>query len=145
MGQGRLRRLRRLAQPVRQLQSDEGREELLFKLRNKAAQQLPASAQAATVIQPLAALALLTAEEQREKFRLLLQRAMPVLLSLTGGFGICGSTNTRILSASRTPLSSSACTARCCSRSCRRAPGWSLTSCSSSNPAPPASWSATSS
>lgn len=71
------------------LQSDEGREELLFKLRNKAAQQLPASAQAATGDPLLAALALLTAEEQREKFRLLLQRAMPwVPLSLTGGFGI---------------------------------------------------------
>lgn len=69
------------------LQTEEGQEELLLKLRNKSVQQLPKNAQR---IDPLmSALAALTPEEQREKFRQLLQRAMPwVPLNLTGGFDI---------------------------------------------------------
>ncbi|UVM56096.1 GYF domain-containing protein [Pseudomonas sp. B21-012] len=69
------------------LQDEEGQEELLGKLRSKAVQQLPKQNQG---IDPLlSALAALTPDEQREKFRQLLQRAMPwAPLNLTGGFGI---------------------------------------------------------
>lgn len=69
------------------LQTEEGQEELLSKLRNKSVQQLP---RVSASIDPLmSALAILTPDEQREKFRLLLQRAMPwTPLNLNGGFGI---------------------------------------------------------
>lgn len=71
------------------LQSDEGREELLLKLRNKAVQQLPAQAQQAVLDPLLTALAQLSPDEQREKFRQLLQRAMPwAPLNLNGSYGI---------------------------------------------------------
>lgn len=69
------------------LQSEEGQEELLVKLRNKAVQQLPKSTPGTDPL--MTALAALTQEEQREKFRQLLQRAMPwVPLNLTGSFEI---------------------------------------------------------
>ena len=69
------------------LQTQEGQEELLLKLRNKAVQQLPKNLPG---VDPLmTALAALTPDEQREKFRLLLQRAMPwVPLNLNGDFDI---------------------------------------------------------
>ena len=69
------------------LQTLEGQEELLLKLRNKAVQQLPKNSPG---VDPLmTALAALTPDEQREKFRLLLQRAMPwVPLNLNGDFEI---------------------------------------------------------
>ncbi|GAB7527664.1 hypothetical protein PS3A_00690 [Pseudomonas sp. 3A(2025)] len=69
------------------LQTEEGQEELLSKLRNKSVQQLPKQAPGADPL--LIALAALTPDEQREKFRQLLQRAMPwTPLNLTGGFNI---------------------------------------------------------
>ncbi|PWB29728.1 hypothetical protein DCO48_21790 [Pseudomonas sp. SDI] len=69
------------------LQDDDGQEELLSKLRNKAVQQLPKHPQGVDPL--LSALAALTPDEQRDKFRQLLQRAMPwAPLNLTGGFGI---------------------------------------------------------
>ena len=69
------------------LQDEEGQEELLSKLRAKAVQQLPRQTQGTDPL--LSALAALTPDEQREKFRQLLQRAMPwTPLNLTGGFGI---------------------------------------------------------
>jgi hypothetical protein len=69
------------------LQTEEGQEELLAKLRNKSVQQLPK--QAPGVDPLMTALGALTPDEQREKFRLLLQRAMPwVPLNLSGGFNI---------------------------------------------------------
>lgn len=69
------------------LQDEEGQEELLSKLRAKAVQQLPKQTQGTDPL--LSALAALTPDEQREKFRQLLQRAMPwTPLNLTGGFGI---------------------------------------------------------
>ncbi|VVO15136.1 tubulin-like doman-containing protein [Pseudomonas fluorescens] len=69
------------------LQTEEGQEELLGKLRNKAVQQLPPNQIGTDPL--LSALAALTPDEQREKFRLLLQRAMPwTPLNLNGGFGI---------------------------------------------------------
>ncbi len=69
------------------LQTEEGQEELLSKLRNKSVQQLPK--QAAGTDPLMSALSALTPDEQREKFRLLLQRAMPwTPLNLTGGFNI---------------------------------------------------------
>ncbi|MCO8161521.1 GYF domain-containing protein [Pseudomonas sp. 21LCFQ010] len=69
------------------LQTEEGQEELLSKLRNKSVQQLPRQASAADPL--MAALGALNPDEQREKFRQLLQRAMPwTPLNLTGGFNI---------------------------------------------------------
>ncbi|NER63703.1 DUF4339 domain-containing protein, partial [Pseudomonas sp. MAFF212427] len=69
------------------LQDEEGQEELLSKLRAKAVQQLPKQAPGTDPL--LSALAALTPDEQREKFRQLLQRAMPwTPLNLNGGFGI---------------------------------------------------------
>ncbi|MEN5395025.1 tubulin-like doman-containing protein [Stenotrophomonas sp. TWI377] len=71
------------------LLSDEGAQEVLGKLRNKAVAQLP-QADTRTQTDPLMqALAALTPEQLRETFRLLLQRAMPwVPLNLNGGFDI---------------------------------------------------------
>ena len=67
--------------------ADVARAELLSKLRAKAVQQLPKQTQGTDPL--LSALAALTPDEQREKFRQLLQRAMPwTPLNLTGGFGI---------------------------------------------------------
>ncbi len=67
------------------LQTDKGQEELLGKLRNKAVQQMPPQKVGTDPL--LVALSALTPDEQREKFRLLLQRAMPwVPLSGNGGF-----------------------------------------------------------
>lgn len=70
------------------LASDGGADELLSKLRSKATAQIPQSARSQQ--DPLMqALAALTPDQQRETFRLLMQRAMPwVPLNLNGGFGI---------------------------------------------------------
>nr|NLU59581.1 hypothetical protein [Pseudomonas sp. BIGb0427] len=102
------------------LQDEEGQEELLGKLRSKAVQQLPKQNQG---IDPLlSALAALTPDEQREKFRQLLQRAMQQApLNLTGGFGIVR-TATPAWWACRMPTNSSAPTAPCSPSACRRAP-----------------------
>lgn len=70
------------------LQEDTGRDELLFKLRNKATQQIP-RAQAYEAVDPLvAALAALTPEQVREKFRQLLQRALPWVPLNLDDFGV---------------------------------------------------------
>lgn len=69
------------------LQTEEGQEELLSKLRNKSVQQLPRYESGTDPL--MSALAALTPDEQREKFRQLLQRAMPwTPLNLNGGFDI---------------------------------------------------------
>ncbi|WP_338660467.1 tubulin-like doman-containing protein [Pseudomonas bubulae] len=69
------------------LQTKEGQEELLQALRNKAVHQLPKNQ--ADVDPLMTALAALPPEEQREKFRMLLLRAMPwVPLNLNGDFNI---------------------------------------------------------
>jgi len=71
------------------LQSDAGREELFVKLRAKALQHMPVSGATDAEDPLLAGLALLTPEQQREKFQQLLTRAMPwVPLNMNGGFGI---------------------------------------------------------
>lgn len=71
------------------LLSDEGVEELLGKLRNKAVSQLPQLDQRTATDPLVQALAALTPEHLRETFRLLMQRAMPwVPLNLNGGFDI---------------------------------------------------------
>lgn len=70
------------------LASDGGADELLSKLRSKATAQLPQDT--ANQQDPLMqALGALTPDQQRETFRLLMQRAMPwVPLNLNLGFGI---------------------------------------------------------
>jgi len=71
------------------LLSDDGAEELLGKLRNKAVAQLPQADQRTTPDPLVQALAAMTPEQLRETFRLLMQRAMPwVPLNLNGGFDI---------------------------------------------------------
>lgn len=71
------------------LQSDEGADELLATLRNKAVAQLPQADMQFRHDPLLQALAAMTPEQLRETFRLLMQRAMPwVPLNLNGGFGI---------------------------------------------------------
>lgn len=71
------------------LLSDEGADELLATLRNKAVAQLPQTDARLQQDPLLLALAAMTPEQLRETFRLLMQRAMPwVPLNLNGGFGI---------------------------------------------------------
>ena len=69
------------------LQNKEGQEELLQKLRNKAVHQLPRNQ---SDVDPLmTALAALPPDDRRDKFRMLLQRAMPwVPLNFNGDFDI---------------------------------------------------------